>query len=203
MKEAIIVDTNGFFQNVELVPNDTFGVFSIYETPAASETEDEPPVESPEPVLVGYRVAVPVPPGLYWPRFDVEGWRDAVAAYETSLEEYRKAMAVYDPESGEPEPQPPAPVDLHAFWVEGLTPEEIEAIRNAPKIPSEIDIIGEQLVQRELEVLELQQQNSIIGQALVEKDLQILDLQQQNNILGQQLVDLELRLLQLEGGAGA
>jgi len=35
----------------------------------------------------------------------------------------------------------------------------------------------------------------IIGQQLVEKDLQILDLQQENQVLGQQLVDIDLRLL--------
>lgn len=35
----------------------------------------------------------------------------------------------------------------------------------------------------------------ILGQQLVEKDLQILELQQENQVLGQQLVDIDLRLL--------
>lgn len=48
--------------------------------------------------------------------------------------------------------------------------------------PSEIEIIGEQLVQRELEALELKAENQM---------------------LGEQLVAMELRLLALEGGAGA
>lgn len=41
----------------------------------------------------------------------------------------------------------------------------------------------------------------LLGMQLVEKDLQILDLQQQNAALGSSLVNLELRLLALEGGA--
>lgn len=40
----------------------------------------------------------------------------------------------------------------------------------------------------------------ILGDQLVEKELQILDLQQQNEALGVSLVNLELRLLSLEGG---
>jgi len=40
----------------------------------------------------------------------------------------------------------------------------------------------------------------ILGQVLVEKELQILQLQQDNTVLGQALVDLELRVMQLEGG---
>ncbi|MBD0381277.1 hypothetical protein [Paenibacillus sedimenti] len=42
----------------------------------------------------------------------------------------------------------------------------------------------------------LEQSNDFLGQLLVEKDLQILDLQSQNNLLGQQLVAMDLRLLQ-------
>ena len=38
-------------------------------------------------------------------------------------------------------------------------------------------------------------ETSIIGQQLVEKDLQILELQQENQVLGQQMVGIDLRLL--------
>lgn len=51
-----------------------------------------------------------------------------------------------------------------------------------PPEPSDLDIIGQQLVQRELETLELRSENQM---------------------LGHQIVSLELRLLALEGGAGA
>lgn len=50
-----------------------------------------------------------------------------------------------------------------------------------PPEPSELDIIGEQLVQRELETLELRSENQMLSQLIS---------------------DLELRLLSLEGGAG-
>ncbi|WP_276358456.1 hypothetical protein [Cohnella caldifontis] len=67
-------------------------------------------------------------------------------------------------------------------WEETLPLEEVEARRNPPHGPTELDIIGEQLVQRELESL---------------------DLRAENQMLGEQLVNLELQLLALEGGAGA
>lgn len=35
----------------------------------------------------------------------------------------------------------------------------------------------------------------VMGQQIVEKEIQILSLQQVNEVLGQQIVDLELRLL--------
>lgn len=40
----------------------------------------------------------------------------------------------------------------------------------------------------------------VLGQALVEKELQILQLQQDNAMLGQTLVELELCIMQLEQG---
>jgi len=42
----------------------------------------------------------------------------------------------------------------------------------------------------------------MLGQSLVEKELQILQLQQDNAMLDQALVDLEIRLMQLETGGG-
>jgi hypothetical protein len=162
MKEAIIVDKNGYFKDVTLVEDDVTGVFPLYETIGEWDSPEGEPVEPPT-VLIGYQIAVPFPPDFFacpMPgqqkglRFNVEAW-----------------------EAGEFDQD-----NLSTLWDEGLSQEEIDAIRNAPKPPSDLDIIGQQLV---------------------EKDLQILDLQQQNDILGQQLVSMELRLLQLEGGAGA
>jgi hypothetical protein len=67
-------------------------------------------------------------------------------------------------------------------WVEGLSEEEIEEIRNQPIPPNEIDVLGEKIV---------------------ELELTNLDLQAQNEILGEQVVNLELRLLQFEGGGAS
>lgn len=65
-------------------------------------------------------------------------------------------------------------------WEEGLSEQEIEEIQNQPSLLSELDIIGMQLVQRELESLEIRSEN---------------------NMLGEQLVAIDLRLLSLEGGS--
>lgn len=80
------------------------------------------------------------------------------------------------------------------------TVEEIEAEAPDPveNAPTELDRIGEQLVQRELEALELRNQNGIIGGQLVEKELQIMDIKAQNESLSESLVGFELRLLSLE-----
>lgn len=87
------------------------------------------------------------------------------------------------------------------------TPEEIaEEETNRPpappREPTETEILGQQLVDRELEALELRTQNEVLGGQIVEKELQILDLQAQNDALGASLVGMELRLLELEGGKG-
>jgi len=73
---------------------------------------------------------------------------------------------------------------LDGETIRAKTQEELDAewAARPPAPPSELEIIGEQLVQRELEALELRTENQM---------------------LGQQIVDLELRLLALEGGAGA
>lgn len=91
MKEAIIIDLDGYMTDVVLVDDAVTGVFSIYSTP-----EPEEEGEAPEPVLTGYSVAIRPPEGLYKLRFDLDT--------ET--------------------------------WGEGLTQEEIDAIRNAPVLPT-------------------------------------------------------------------
>ncbi|MBC2722043.1 hypothetical protein [Desulfosporosinus sp.] len=42
------------------------------------------------------------------------------------------------------------------------------------KHPTEIDLLGQQLVEKELQILELQQENQILGQQLVDIDLRLL-----------------------------
>lgn len=90
-----------------------------------------------------------------------------------------------------------------------------------PELPSELEVIGQQLVEKDLQILELQGQNQLLGQQVVGLELQNLELQNQNAVLGgqivglelsnlelatenqmqgQQLVDMDLRLLNLEGG---
>lgn len=88
---------------------------------------------------------------------------------------------------------------LDGEWVEGLTPEEIEEIKKPiPKVPSEIDILGKQLAEKELQILQLQADTELFGQQVAEKDIQIMSLQSENEMIGQQLVDKDLRLIQVE-----
>lgn len=90
MKEAIITDINGLFKDVELVTSDTTGVIPIYEALERSEMG-----VAIEPQLIGYKIAVKCPEGLYSPRFNVELW--CVGDYDSAEE----------------------------LWVEGLSPEEL------------------------------------------------------------------------------
>lgn len=83
-------------------------------------------------------------------------------------------------------------------WKNGLSDEKIEEIKNQPVPKSPLDIIGEQLVEKDIKIMELEAQNEDLGQQIVEKDIQILQLETQTSDIGQQIVDLDIRLL--EGG---
>ncbi|WP_019420202.1 hypothetical protein [Paenibacillus sp. OSY-SE] len=194
MKYAYITDLNGRYIEPTLVADSVTGVFDRREP---VQSDDEQPNE-PETILVGYMVAVPLPAGLYEPIFDVEGYRQAMTDYEAAYAEYIAAVAEHDPEEEEPQPKPPLLVDGPLFWRNGLTQEEIEALQPKP-VPSELEFLGQQMVARELEALELRQQNGILGEQIVQKELEILDLQTQNETLGSNLVGMDLRLLTLEG----
>ncbi|MMZ48600.1 hypothetical protein D1872_102750 [compost metagenome] len=93
--------------------------------------------------------------------------------YDTSL-----LGATYDEESGEFVPAPPP--------------------KPVPQVPSEIDILGKQLAEKELQILQLQADTELFGQQLEEKDIQIMSLQLENEMIGQQIVDKDLRLIQVE-----
>lgn len=137
MKEAIITNIDGYFVEPTLVDDTVTGVFPLYR---AVEVEED---EEPHQELYGYQVAVPVPAGLYKPRFDLAAWEAAVEAYDDAMQDYSAAMAAYDPDGEDDPPTRPSPVDLTAFWVEGLTQAEIDAIRNAPRPPTTEDRVDE------------------------------------------------------------
>lgn len=118
MKPAFETDLQGYITEYDLDPPDAPLVVPIYTVP--EQTEGEEPTEPAEPVLVGYRVTIRPPDGLFRPRFDFEAWE----AYNTPQE------PTYDDEGLPVYPLKPA-VNL---WVEGLTQEEIDAIRNQPAL---------------------------------------------------------------------
>lgn len=162
MKEAYITDLNGQYIEPTLVADSVTGVFDRREpdqqsTEKLRETkkqDDHQPKELPT-VLVGYTVAVSLPDGLYEPTFDVQGYRQATSDYEAGYTEYLAAMAVYDSEGEDSQPEPPKQVDGSSFWRNGLTQQEIEALQPKP-VPSELDLLRVENAKLLLHVAELE-----------------------------------------------
>ncbi|MFW5434361.1 hypothetical protein [Paenibacillus apiarius] len=203
MKEAIITDLSGRYIEPTLVADSVTGVFDRWEPvqpdeePRAIPQKDGEQPTEPETVLVGYTVAVPLPDGLYEPTFDVVGYRGAMDTYKAAHSEFLAELDDYDPETGTPEPIAPASVDASLFWRNGLTQDEIDAL-NPPPQPSELDLLGAMMVQRELEALDLRTENQALGAQVVAKDLQIYDVKAQTGAQGANMVDLDVRVHGLE-----
>ncbi|MCM3493244.1 hypothetical protein M4D52_07295 [Paenibacillus lactis] len=195
MKAVPKVNTDGLYLEDVLVDDAFSGVVPFYtenlpELPTKpgqpepeATPEDVQPGDTPgqDPVIAGYIVGIPVPPGLFHPRFDLTAWRQYQDSIQAAEAAYQEAMSAWNstPEEergGRPVLNiPPMP----ALWIEGLTPQEIERITAPqPQALSELDRLGTELVARELEMLEIRRQNET---------------------LGAQVVGLELRLLSLEG----
>ncbi|MBU5445194.1 XkdW family protein [Paenibacillus sp. MSJ-34] len=165
MKEAIITDLQGYMTDVTLVADAVSGVFPIYERPAeevveTDRTEDARPEPAetqaePGPVLIGYTVAVPVPLGLYKPRFDIEAWKVA----EQTAEERESS-----------------PIDLTSLWNEGLTAEEIDELRNRPQPTSPTDLLGQELAQMKLQNMQQQAVIDSLGKELTKAKLEMIEI---------------------------
>lgn len=220
MKAVPKVNIDGLYLEDTIVDDAFYGVVPFYADPPALEPElpletdieaTDEPEEEVEPEIVGYTVGIPVPAGLYLPRFDLEAW------------ESRKEDELSDPSD---------------YWVEGLSAEEIEELtKPQPQEPDPVDLLGEEVsdlklqlfghqeaiismdeslkqtkqdgielqritttigseqTKQDLTSLDLKQQNNVIGAELIKKDISILDLYMQNQVLGQMLASLELRLL--------
>lgn len=180
MKEAVIIDLEGndTFKRT-LVADHVTGVFPIMELAKEPELEmmnaaEEP--QEPETILVGYTVAVPVPEGLFKPRYDLEAWQAALEQYERDKEAWKQEQKQWGEESEvEPLPLPAAP-DLSSFWVEGLSQEEIEEIRNRPQEPSPTDLLGQELAQMKLKDIQQQQVINSLGAELTAVKLDLINL---------------------------
>lgn len=187
MKAVPKVNTHGLYIEDTLVDDAFSGVVPFYShmeqgepdvftTIDATGSEDEPSNED-ESNISGYIVGIPVTPGLFRPRFDLAAWK----AYETALtaaqDSFQQALSEWQalPEEQrgdmpvlESTPQP-------TLWIEGLTPEEIEELtKPQPQEPNELDRIGSEMVTRELEALELRQQNEAQGAQIVGLELRLL-----------------------------
>lgn len=132
MKEALKIDQNGYLIDTTLVDDNVSGVFPLYRKAELPDQSMESEAENRQPALelIGYTVAIPVPEGLYKPRFDFAAWELYNKPPEPEVG--ADGMPKMD-ESGNVIYKPRPVVKL---WVEGLIPEEIEAIKNPPKQPT-------------------------------------------------------------------
>ncbi|OMD19695.1 hypothetical protein BJP48_31630, partial [Paenibacillus odorifer] len=113
--------------------DDSFtGVVPIYAQPEPEEAPELPEELEPEQPreIIGYLVGIPLPTGLYHPRFDLLAWdayQDAVleaqSDYADELHDWRESYAEGEEQGEQPVYTPPTIPDN--LWVEGLTPEEI------------------------------------------------------------------------------
>lgn len=158
---AYVIGLDGLIKHATIAEAD--GVTEIYETPAPTEAVPEP-----QPVLVGYRVAVPYKGGFFTPKFDMTKWANYVALRDASPE------YTTDPETGEQTLTLRVLPDPSDCWVEALTPEEI-AQRTAPP-PLILTPDQERIAQLENENTILQQKADEAQQiaAATSTDLQAL-----------------------------
>ncbi|MFE0554776.1 hypothetical protein ACFW1P_02410 [Paenibacillus sp. NPDC058910] len=166
MKAVPKVNTDGFYIEDTLVDDAFSGVVPFYaeiepqliDPDKAEQEAEEQPEEEAEPEIAGYTVGVPVTPGLFRPRFDLDGWQAYRDAVDTALTEFQQTYDEWAalPEDGRgdmPHAESPPMPDL---WVEGLTPEEIEEItRPQPQVPSELERLQAENVELKLALTEL------------------------------------------------
>ncbi|EHS58935.1 hypothetical protein [Paenibacillus sp. Aloe-11] len=192
MKAVPKVNTDGLYLEDKLVDDAFSGVVPFYAqspltlsvtdqqldtyqvTSASSSAIDE---EISENIPAGYTVGIPVPPGLYHPRFDIQGWLTYEAEYNEKLIEAQKKyelisketqasfQKLHDEWQSKPENErgddpvysvpaftSPERRNPTTFWDEALSDEAIrELTQKAEQQPSE----EEQLKQRiaDLEVM--------------------------------------------------
>ncbi|MGF6356458.1 hypothetical protein ABIE27_004376 [Paenibacillus sp. 4624] len=161
MKAVPKVNTDGLYLEDELVDDAFSGVVPFYAKPepvifAPDQVEQVPTPnkneEEAERKTAGYLVGVPVPAGLFHPRFDLAAW-----------EAYQDAVQV--------EPQKIFP-DL---WVEGLSQEEIDELtKPQPEELSELDLLKQRLAESEAENKRLAEESNANQLALMELHMLVL-----------------------------
>ncbi|AET59500.1 hypothetical protein HPL003_13745 [Paenibacillus terrae HPL-003] len=149
MKLVPKVNTDGLYLEDELVDDAFSGVVPFYihssltlsdtdqqldtyqVTSGSSSATDE---ANSEPVPAGYTIGIPIPSGLYHPRFDIRGW----LAYEA---EYGEKLMQRDPTT---------------FWGEGLSDEAIQELtQKTEQQPSEEDQLKQRIADLEVMLTQL------------------------------------------------
>ncbi|MGR6761732.1 hypothetical protein ACU1JV_07775 [Paenibacillus sp. T2-29] len=201
MKAVPKVNTNGLYLEDELVDDAFLGILPFYtpSSPTLSDINQQLDTHrladsstgtidatNSESIPAGYTVGIPVPPGLYHPRFDIQGWLTYEAEYNQKLKEAQKAFEQLNNESqalfqklhdewrNKPEnergdePVYSAPIfntperkDLTTFWSEGLSDEAIkELTQTLEQQPSETDQLKQRIADLEVTLTQLMLSNT-------------------------------------------
>ncbi|TQS01058.1 hypothetical protein [Paenibacillus ottowii] len=196
MKAAPKVNTNGLYLEDELVDDTFSGIVPFYTpfSPTLSDTNQQLATHrladssssttdgtSSESIPAGYTVGIPVPSGLYHPRFDIQGWLTYEAEYNQKLMEAQKAFDQLNNESqvlfqkqhdewrSKPENErgdepvysaqtftAPERREPTTFWNEGLSEEAIkELAQKAGQQPSETDQLKQRIADLEVTLTQL------------------------------------------------
>lgn len=178
MKAIPKVNTDGLYIEDTIMDDAFSGVVPFYADPPASDS-DLPPEADVEAAneqtereleIAGYIVGVPIPSGLYLPRFDLAAWNE-----DSSL-------------------------DPAAYWTEGLTPKEIgDLMKPKPQEPTSTDLLGAELTAIKLQNIEQQAVVSSLGSELTAARLNSIQQQQTISALGAELTAAKLELIKLKG----
>ncbi|MCA1293113.1 hypothetical protein LBW89_08790 [Paenibacillus sp. alder61] len=174
MKAVPKVNTDGLFIEDTLVDDAFTGVVPFYIIPDTEDTD-----KTPEPILAGYTVGIPVTPGLYNPRFNLEAWEAYQDELSAAEEAYKVAYNEWSVQSEDERGEPPVYVapEQPQLWGEGLTPEKIEELtRSNPQNPSSTDLLGAELTSMKLQNIQQQQTISALGAELAAVKLDVIKL---------------------------
>ncbi|AUO05450.1 hypothetical protein NS115_06050 [Paenibacillus jamilae] len=203
MKAVPKVNTNGLYLEDELVDDTFSGIVPFYtpSSPTVSESDTNQQLDthrfadssssttdgtSSESIPAGYTVGIPVPSGLYHPRFDIQGWLTYEAEYNQKLIEAQKAYDQLNNESqalfqklhdewrnkqeNERGDEPvyfaqtftaPERKDPATFWSEGLSDEAIkELTQKAGQQPSETEQLKQRIADLEVTLTQLMLSNT-------------------------------------------
>lgn len=177
MKAVPKVNIDGLYIEDELVGDTFSGVVPFYAEPEPVDYDPEVPEqpedeEESEPEIGGYIVGVPVPAGLFRPKFDLRAWEVYLEEEEKARTEYQTlydAWVQLPEEDREEAPQYQSP-ESPDLWIEVLSQEEIDELtKPQPAEPSELDLLKQRLAAAE-------EENTMNQMALMELHTMLLSM---------------------------